>query len=121
MSQINSKITDDFKVVLLLSCFVGHPVLYIYPTIYYRPVFYIQTPLCDSLCFAPLQHLFATVCVLLHYNTSLRQFVFCSITTHLCDSLCFTPLQHNFATVCVLLHYNTILRQFVFCSITTQF
>ena len=26
MSQINSNIKDDFKVVLLLSCFVGHPV-----------------------------------------------------------------------------------------------
>ena len=26
MSQINSKIKDDFQVVLLLSCFVGHPV-----------------------------------------------------------------------------------------------
>ena len=58
MSQINSKIKDDFKVFLLLSCFVGHPVLYIYPNIYYRPVFYIQTPLCDSFCFAPLQHNF---------------------------------------------------------------
>ena len=33
MSQINSNIKDDFKVVLLLSCFVGHPVhqnIYIY-------------------------------------------------------------------------------------------
>ena len=28
MSKINSKIKDDFQVVLLLSCFVGHPVLY---------------------------------------------------------------------------------------------
>ena len=27
MSQINSNIKDDFQVVLLLSCFVGHPVL----------------------------------------------------------------------------------------------
>ena len=26
MSQINSNIKDDFQVVLLLSCFVGHPV-----------------------------------------------------------------------------------------------
>ena len=30
MSQINSKIKDDFQVVLLLSCFVGHPVYKIY-------------------------------------------------------------------------------------------
>ena len=28
MSQINSKIKEDFQVVLLLSCFVGHPVFY---------------------------------------------------------------------------------------------
>ena len=27
MSQINSNIKDDFQVVLLLSCFVGHPIL----------------------------------------------------------------------------------------------
>ena len=27
-SQINSKIKDDFQVVLLLSCFMGHPVLH---------------------------------------------------------------------------------------------
>ena len=27
MSKINSKIKDDFQVVLLLSCFVGHPVI----------------------------------------------------------------------------------------------
>jgi len=27
MSQINSNIKDDFQVVLLLSCFVGHPVV----------------------------------------------------------------------------------------------
>ena len=26
MSQINSNIKDDFQVVFLLSCFVGHPV-----------------------------------------------------------------------------------------------
>ena len=26
MSQINSNTKDDFQVVLLLSCFVGHPV-----------------------------------------------------------------------------------------------
>ena len=26
MSQMNSNIKDDFQVVLLLSCFVGHPV-----------------------------------------------------------------------------------------------
>ena len=26
MSQVNSKIKDDFQVVLLLSCFMGHPV-----------------------------------------------------------------------------------------------
>jgi len=26
MSKINSNIKDDFQVVLLLSCFVGHPV-----------------------------------------------------------------------------------------------
>ena len=26
MSQINSYIKDDFQVVLLLSCFMGHPV-----------------------------------------------------------------------------------------------
>jgi len=26
MSQINSNIKDDFQVVLVLSCFVGHPV-----------------------------------------------------------------------------------------------
>ena len=26
MSQINSNIKDDFQVVLLMSCFVGHPV-----------------------------------------------------------------------------------------------
>ena len=26
MSQIDSNIKDDFQVVLLLSCFVGHPV-----------------------------------------------------------------------------------------------
>ena len=26
MSKINSKIKDDFQVVLLLSCFVEHPV-----------------------------------------------------------------------------------------------
>ena len=26
MSQINLNIKDDFQVVLLLSCFVGHPV-----------------------------------------------------------------------------------------------
>ncbi len=25
MSKINSNIKDDFQVVLLLSCFVGHP------------------------------------------------------------------------------------------------
>ena len=28
MSQINSNIKDDFQVVLLLSCFVGHPVYF---------------------------------------------------------------------------------------------
>jgi len=27
MSQINSNTKDDFQVVLLLSCFVGHPAL----------------------------------------------------------------------------------------------
>ena len=27
MSQINSNVKDDFQVVLLLSCFVEHPVL----------------------------------------------------------------------------------------------
>ena len=27
MSQINSNTKDDFQVVLLLSCFVGHPVV----------------------------------------------------------------------------------------------
>jgi len=26
MSKINSNIKEDFQVVLLLSCFVGHPV-----------------------------------------------------------------------------------------------
>ena len=29
MSQLNSNIKDDFQVVLLLSCFVGHPVFQI--------------------------------------------------------------------------------------------
>ena len=29
MSQINSYIKDDIQVVLLLSCFVGHPVAYV--------------------------------------------------------------------------------------------
>ena len=28
MLQINSNTKDDFQVVLLLSCFVGHPVLH---------------------------------------------------------------------------------------------
>ena len=28
MSQINSNTKDDFQVVFLLSCFVGHPVCY---------------------------------------------------------------------------------------------
>ena len=34
MSPINSKIKDDFQVVLLLSCFVGHPVSFYMNTDY---------------------------------------------------------------------------------------
>ena len=33
MSQINSNTKDEFQVVLLLSCFVGHPVFDILGTV----------------------------------------------------------------------------------------
>ena len=40
MSQINSMIKDDFQVVLILSCFVGHPV-----AIDERLLIYLKSPL----------------------------------------------------------------------------
>ena len=41
MSQINSNTKDDFQVVFLLSCFVGHPV---HKNAAYFPIFF-ATPL----------------------------------------------------------------------------
>ena len=45
MSQINSNTKDDFQVVLLLSCFVGHPV-YKYIYILFIKIVYFFMYLC---------------------------------------------------------------------------